>query len=207
MAVLAWAIPLAVFGATFTIGFLLAPYYIYKPVEKERDELKESLKPRLKITCGNTKDEFDRTKMLTDNKNSYWPVFAKVVKVINESNTEARICRIRIREVEPELDFFYLPRSLLWFSNDQEALDIEPKGSAYAILTMVTIISNTARQADPIWVSVMGDDKPLAITLVAWSENSPASEATIKIEKKDNDRVHPVTTLLGEQSEKDNNEQ
>lgn len=40
---LLWSIPLGIFAATIVVGFLLAPYYIYKGVEKKHEDIQSEL--------------------------------------------------------------------------------------------------------------------------------------------------------------------
>lgn len=108
MSTLLWQIPLAIFVLLALARLVLAPYWMHKKVEKERDELKERAKPRLIIKCAAPANNGMRQ--------GAWGLL-----VHNQGSDRAEDCRGQLVEMEfanPQehstLSNYPMSHSLLW---------------------------------------------------------------------------------------------
>jgi len=193
------------FAAVFLVAFIWnlfwAPYRQRDEARKNLVELEETTHPELDMTIGDSEEfekldfptEEPRMSTVPDLPPDPYIGFNKLIRVTNNSATEAKRCRVRITDMVPTFRHIALPIRLTWFGQDSEEIDIEPFGHAYAVLIR-TVTKGNVFVTDPIPLST---HPSVVITVVAWPEGRSECSRRYQVQqpKPGEGKYHIVSEL------------
>ena len=142
-------------------------------------------RPNLSITCEDA-SEFEQIGVKEYGRIGFnpWVRNLKLLRIDNNSGVMAERCRVRIRSVTPKPTLEKLPLDLLWLSNEQPEIDIEPWGSSYIVLAE-HLVRDRVHDGDMFWGTFMAQPKTeFQTTVVAFAKDSNAARESFLIKRK-----------------------